>query len=127
MKILLLIVIFCISPSVIGETFDLKATMQEMKIEFKKAVDANEIESSSIAVERISELISLAQKQTFSPENHETYQEGFQKLSDTLILVESKLEKGDLSAAKDYLKRIDELRVEYHDRRSPSLWDLIFG
>lgn len=127
MKKLLLIVILCISPVVKGASFDLKATMQEMKLEFKKAAEANEIESSIAAVEKLLELITRAQEQTFSPENHETYQEGFQKVSAALILVKSELENGDLYAAKESLKKIDELRIEYHDKRSPSLWKLIFG
>ncbi len=127
MKKLLLIAILCISPVVNGASFDLKATMQEMKIEFKKAAEANEIKSSIVAVEKLSELITLAQEQTFSPENHKTYQEGFQKVSEALLLVKSELESGDLSAAKESLKKIDELRIEYHDKRSPSLWKLIFG
>ena len=81
MKKLLLIAILCIFPVVKGASFDLKATMQEMKVEFKKAAEANEIKSSIVAVEKLLELITLAQEQNFSPENHETYQEGFQKVS----------------------------------------------
>ena len=41
--------------------------------------------------------------------------------------VEAKLETGDLDAAKAELKMVDDLRVEYHDKRNPSIWSKIFG
>jgi soluble cytochrome b562 len=41
--------------------------------------------------------------------------------------VEAKLDAGNLEAAKQELKLVDDLRVEYHDKRNPSIWSKLFG
>ncbi|GHZ48711.1 hypothetical protein VCSRO8_3092 [Vibrio cholerae] len=61
------------------------------------------------------------------PEKEATYQEGFQKLAVTLDKIDAHLQAGELEAAKASLKTVDDLRIEYHDKRNPSIWKRLFG
>lgn len=115
------------SAQVFASDFDLKATMKQMKVEFKQAAQAEEITQMKSAVANLSELIEQSKQGEYPPEKTALYLEGFNKLSVALDSVEAKLEAGNLEAAKAELKRVDDLRVEYHDKRNPSIWSKLFG
>ncbi|MGD8115317.1 cytochrome b562 [Vibrio sp. TRT 29B02] len=127
MKKLVPVFALVMSAQVFASDFDLKATMKQMKVEFKQAAQAEEITQMKSAVANLSELIEQSKQGEYPPEKTDLYLEGFNKLSVALDSIEAKLEAGNLEAAKAELKRVDDLRVEYHDKRNPSIWSKLFG
>ncbi|MGY5539433.1 cytochrome b562 [Vibrio brasiliensis] len=127
MKKLVPVFALVMSAQVFASDFDLKATMKQMKVEFKQAAQAEEISQMKSAVANLSELIEQSKQGEYPPEKTDLYLEGFNKLSVALDSIEAKLEAGNLEAAKAELKRVDDLRVEYHDKRNPSIWSKLFG
>lgn len=127
MKKLVPLLALAMSAQAFASDFDLKATMKQMKVEFKQAAQAEEIAQMQSAVANLSELIEQSKQGEYPPEKTDLYLEGFNKLSVALDSVESKLEAGNLEAAKAELKLVDDLRVEYHDKRNPSIWSKLFG
>ncbi|NPD09676.1 cytochrome b562 family protein [Vibrio ostreicida] len=127
MKTLLPAVALMLSVQTFAASFDLKSTMKQMKMEFNQAAQATEISDMQEAVTHLSDLIEQAKRGDYPPEKWETYLEGFNKLSLALDTVEKQLDAGDLTAAKASLRQVDELRIEYHDKRNPSIWSKLFG
>ncbi|KIE21594.1 cytochrome b562 family protein [Vibrio sinaloensis] len=116
-----------LSANVYASDFDLKATMKQMKVEFKQAAEATEIVRMQAAVDNLSDLVEQSKRGDYPPEKFDLYFEGFTKLSKALDAVDAKLEQGDLDAAKQELRQVDALREEYHDKRNPSIWSKLFG
>ncbi len=127
MKKLVTLLALAMSAQAFASDFDLKATMKQMKVEFKQAAQAEEIAQMQSAIANLSELIEQSKQGEYPPEKTDLYLEGFNKLSVALDSVEAKLDAGNLEAAKQELKLVDDLRVEYHDKRNPSIWSKLFG
>ncbi|NVD07796.1 cytochrome b562 family protein [Vibrio sp. JPW-9-11-11] len=127
MRKLLPIVALVLSAHVYAEDVDLKATMKQMKVEFKQAAQAEQIEPMQAAIANLTSLVAQSKQGDYPPEKTELYLEGFNKLSMALAEVDAKLSAGDLAAAKQALREVDALREEYHDKRNPSIWSKIFG
>lgn len=127
MKKLVTLLALAMSAQAFASDFDLKATMKQMKVEFKQAAQAEEITQMQSAIANLSELIEQSKQGEYPPEKTDLYLEGFNKLSAALDSVEEKLDAGNLEAAKQELKLVDDLRVEYHDKRNPSIWSKLFG
>lgn len=116
-----------VSAHAFAADVDLKANMKQMKIEFKHAAEATEVESMKTAIVNLSDLVEESKRGEYAPEKFDIYLEGFNKLSVALDSVEAKLDAGDLSGAKAELKNVDSLREEYHDKKNPSIWSKLFG
>lgn len=116
-----------VSAQAFASDFDLKATMKQMKVEFKHAAEATEITDMKAAVTNLSELVEQSKRGDYPPEKFDIYFEGFNKLSGALDKVEAQLDAGDMASAKESLRQVDELRIEYHDKRNPSIWSKLFG
>ncbi|KJY83884.1 cytochrome b562 family protein [Vibrio galatheae] len=127
MRKLIPILALALSAQVFASDFDLKATMKQMKVEFKNAAQATEISQMQSSVANLSKLVEQSKRGDYPPEKFDIYFEGFSKLSVALDSVEAKLESGDLAAAKEALQKVDHLREEYHDKRNPSIWSKLFG
>lgn len=127
MKKLLPLLALAMSAQAFASDFDLKATMKQMKVEFKQAAQAQDIGQMQSAVANLSALIEQSKLGEYPPEKVDLYLQGFNKLSVAIDSVEAKLETGNIEAAKAELKLIDDLRVEYHDKRNPSIWSTLFG
>lgn len=127
MKKLLPIFAIALSAQAFAADFDLKATMKQMKVEFKQAAQAEQIEPMQVAIANLTSLVEQSKQGEYPPEKTELYLEGFNKLSVALAKVDAKLSAGDLAAAKQALREVDALREEYHDKRNPSIWSKIFG
>ncbi|MFY2507207.1 cytochrome b562 [Vibrio pectenicida] len=127
MKKIIIALTFIFSIQAFASDFDLKATMKQMKIEFKQAAQATTVSDMKMSVDNMSQLVEQAKKGDYPPEKFDTYFEGFSKLSTTLDKIESQLDAGDLTLAQKTLRQVDELRIEYHDKRNPSIWSKIFG
>ncbi|WP_394151039.1 cytochrome b562 [Vibrio maritimus] len=110
-----------------SEPFDLKKNMQAMKLAFKQAAEAQSVEEMRVPVDTLDKLIADSKHGDYPPEKADLYQEGFKKLSQAIEEVDSELDSGDLEAAKQSLREVDSLRLEYHDKRNPSIWKRLFG
>ncbi|MBD1576135.1 cytochrome b562 family protein [Vibrio sp. S11_S32] len=127
MKKLIPFIALLVSANVYAAGSDLKATMKEMKFEFKHAAEAQTISEMQVPVTNLTELIDKAKLGAYPPEKQDLYLEGFNKLTVTLENVETSLKAGELDQAKQQLRQVDELRIEYHDKRNPSIWSKLFG
>ena len=127
MKKIIFALTFIFAIQAFASDFDLKATMKQMQLEFKQAAQATTVSDMKMPVDNMSQLVEQAKKGDYPPEKFDTYFEGFNKLSITIDKMESQLDAGDLTAAKESLRQVDELRIEYHDKRNPSIWSKIFG
>lgn len=106
---------------------DLKKNMQEMKLAFKQAAEAQSIEEMQKPIVRLDTLVAELKTGVYPVEKEENFMEGFKKISLSIDSIEQKLDQGDFEAAKQELRTIDGLREEYHDKRNPSIWSKIFG
>ncbi|WP_390902892.1 cytochrome b562 [Vibrio qingdaonensis] len=115
------------STAFASEGVDLKKNMQAMKLAFKQAAEAQSVEEMKTPVATLDTLIAESKQGDYPPEKMDLYQEGFNKLSSALQQVDKDLQQGDLDAAQQTLREVDTLRIEYHDRRNPSIWQRLFG
>ncbi|WP_114974922.1 cytochrome b562 [Vibrio cholerae] len=127
MKRTLILTAALLATPVFAAGQDLKSIMQEMKLAFKQAVEAPTVEAMQDPISTLESLVEQAKRKSYPAEKEATYQEGFNKLDITLGQVEAHLQAGELEAAKASLKTVDDLRVEYHDKRNPSIWKRLFG
>ncbi|OEF25551.1 cytochrome b562 [Vibrio rumoiensis] len=127
MKKLIPFIALLVTANVYAAGFDLKATMKEMKVEFNQAAKAQNIDEMKKPVTNMTELINKAKLGVYPPEKQSLYLEGFNKLTVTLASVETHLEAGEFDQAKEELRKVDDLRIEYHDKRNPSIWSKLFG
>ncbi|WGV98935.1 cytochrome b562 [Vibrio sp. YMD68] len=116
-----------VSLSAVANDFNMTETMKKMGFEFREADQAESVEVMQVAVTNLSELVELAINADHPQEKSELYNEGFNKLTVAIDTVETYLAKGDLDQAKKELREVDDLRVEYHRKRNPSIWSKIFG
>ncbi|WP_122032232.1 cytochrome b562 [Aliivibrio sp. EL58] len=112
---------------VVSAPVDMKAVMKEMRLEYKLGERATSIEDMNQVVTKLESLIDQLKQGEYTPEKQAMYQEGFNKLSVSVALVKTELDAGDLEKAQAALEQVDELRVEYHKKRNPSIWSKIFG
>lgn len=112
---------------VVSAPVDMKAVMKEMRLEYKLGERATSIEDMNQVVTKLESLIEQLKQGEYTPEKQAMYQEGFNKLSVSVALVKTELDAGDLEKAQAALEQVDELRVEYHKKRNPSIWSKIFG
>ncbi len=123
----LLSMVLLFSTSVVAEGVDLKKNMQAMKLAFKQAAEAQSVDEMRQPIKDLETLIADSKRGEYPPEKAELYMEGFNKLSGALNQVSDELEQDDLEAAKQSLREVDNLRLEYHDKRNPSIWKRLFG
>ena len=112
---------------VVSAPVDMKAVMKEMRLEYKLGERATSLEDMNQVVTKLESLIDQLKQGEYTPEKQAMYQEGFNKLSASVALVKAELDAGDLEKAQAALEQVDELRVEYHKKRNPSIWSKIFG
>ncbi|NOH95672.1 cytochrome b562 [Vibrio sp. 99-70-13A1] len=106
---------------------DLKKNMQEMKLAFKQAAEAQSIEEMKKPIVRLDSLVADLKTGVYPVEKEANYMEGFKKITASLDSIEQKLDNGEFDEAKQELRSIDALREEYHEKRNPSIWSKIFG
>ncbi|MGY0615265.1 cytochrome b562 [Vibrio sp. FJH11] len=115
------------SSYAMAEAVDLKQNMKQMKMDFKQAAEATDVETMKSAIDSLQAIVEQSKRGNYPPEKFDTYLEGFNKLSVTLDKIEADLDAGNLTQAKEQLREIDGLREEYHDKRNPSIWSKLFG
>lgn len=123
----LLLACLLFAGNVAAESIDLTATMKKMRLAFNQAAEAESIEEMKAPLARLDELVQISQNGSYPKEKEALYMSGFNKLSSVVSDVELQVEQGQFEEAKKTLRQIDELRIEYHDKRNPSIWSRLFG
>ena len=98
-----------------------------MKLAFKQAAEAQNIEEMQKPIVRIDTLVAELKTGVYPIEKEEHFMEGFKKISASIDSIEEKLDQGEFESAQQELRTIDGLREEYHEKRNPSIWSKIFG
>lgn len=106
---------------------DLKKNMQEMKLAFKQAAEAQSIEEMQKPMVRLDTLVAELKTGSYPVEKEQNFMEGFSKIQASIDSIEQKLEQGQFEEAKQELRTIDGLREQYHEKRNPSIWSKLFG
>lgn len=126
-KTLFMACLIALSMQAFAVGFSMKENMQQMKMAFKYAAEAQTVPQMQEAVQEFRVLIKDAYDSDITPEKAEVYREGFIKLNQELDNIEADLEQGQLEAAQKRLQTIDQLRETYHDKRNVSFWKRLFG
>jgi len=115
-----------LSQAIVATT-DVEATMKEMGLNFKQAMQATEIQVMQQKVQTLADLVASVQAYQFTPEKQPVFQQGLAKVAAQLVLVQGALAQQNLEQAKQLLREVDSLKKQYHKERSPSFWQLFFG
>ncbi|TXH97935.1 MAG: hypothetical protein E6Q75_03345 [Rheinheimera sp.] len=113
--------------STVAATTDVEATMKQMGLNFKQAMQATDVPAMQTKVQALLDLTASVQAYHFAPEKQQLFQQGLDKVATQLVLVQGALAEQDLDKAKQLLGEVDALKKQYHKERSPSFWQLIFG
>lgn len=115
------------STHAMAEAVDLKQNMKQMKMDFKQAAEASDVETMKSAIDSLQAIVEQSKRGNYPPEKFDLYLEGFNRLAVTLDEIEADLDAGNLQEAQQQLREVDSLREEYHDKRNPSIWSKLFG
>jgi soluble cytochrome b562 len=106
---------------------DVEATMKTMSMTYKKAMLATEPNVMLELVTELKQLVASVQLVQFDQKRQSILQQGLTEVQLQLDLVHTSLVASDITMAKQQLERVDALKKQYHKKRSPSLWQLLFG
>lgn len=105
-------------------TTDVEATMKQMGLAYKQAMQATELAEFQRHAHQFSELVASVQRYQFTADKQQFLMQGLDKLQQQTALA---LQATDLPSAQQQFRQIDALRKEYHQERSVSIWQLLFG
>jgi soluble cytochrome b562 len=111
----------------VAATTDVEATMKQMGLNYKQAMQATDVATMQAKVQSLLELTASVQAYQFTPEKQAVFQQGLDKVAAQLVAVQGALAGQNLGQAKQLLAEVDALKKQYHKERSPSFWQLIFG
>ncbi len=117
----LLLGLLLTNPVTAGE---LKPTMKEMRLHYKQAIDATSPEQFDQKIKLFLSELQIAREFDFSTEYAQVSLEGLDKVQ----AIVSKLPPAtdaNLASLKQELKKVDELRKEYHKKVKPGIFDLL--
>ncbi|MFT4939760.1 MAG: soluble cytochrome b562 [Paraglaciecola sp.] len=106
---------------------DIEATMKSMSFTYREAMLATEPGVMQNMVNELQQLVASVQLVQFGQERQLILQQGLTKVQLQLDLVHTSLVASDITTAKQQLKKVKALKKQYHKKRSPSLWELLFG
>ena len=78
-------------------------------------------------ITKLQQLVASVQLVQFDQKRQSILQQGLTEVQLQLDLVHASLVVSDITTAKQQLERVDALKKQYHKKRSPSLWQLLFG
>ncbi len=90
-------------------------SMESMGDNFKALRDAQSIDDKKQFLMKFKEQVEIAKQQKVRAEDQETFDEGMKKLSTQLALVIAQVEAGQVENLQAQLKKLGELRKEYHE------------
>ncbi|MCA2017375.1 cytochrome b562 [Vibrio tritonius] len=95
---------------------DLGDTMKQMKSAFRDAAQAKSVASMKAAVADLSTLVEQSKHHEYDGDDLTAYHKGLQELTQALDTVQSDLDNNQLEQAKNDLRKVDDLRREYHKK-----------
>lgn len=95
---------------------ELHDAMESMKEPFKVMREASDINQVRAELANFLQGVNIAKVQQVKPEHQGTFDEGMKKLVDLTAQVEAALAADNLEEAKVLLKKMGEVRKEYHDK-----------
>ncbi|KZN58399.1 cytochrome b562 [Pseudoalteromonas luteoviolacea] len=128
MKFIIILAILLSGFAHSGEVQDLNQIMKKMGHEYKLAVKAQAPSEMSLHIGAFIELVELAKTQRFQEGKANESIKGLEQTIELAKQARSLARSKNLVSAKAKLKKIDDLRIEYHKlHEPPSIWDLLFG
>ncbi|MEP0354874.1 cytochrome b562 [Paraglaciecola sp.] len=115
------------SEAKVTASTDVEATMKSMALAYKQAMVATNPSNMLSKVSKLKQLVASVQLVQFETDRQVILQQGLTEVQAQLELVKARLNEDDMTTAKQQLKKVDALKKQYHKKRSPSIWELIFG
>lgn len=94
----------------------LHEAMESMGDSFKAMRETSDLTEFQSQWQSFKEAVAIAEAETMGPEEQADFEQGMDKLTQALPLVDAALAAGDLEAAKAVLKDMGAVRKEYHDK-----------
>ncbi|ALS35023.1 hypothetical protein PTRA_b0564 [Pseudoalteromonas translucida KMM 520] len=115
------------SVSIASVPVDLEINMKNTGLAYKQAVQATNIEEFNLAINEFISLVEISKTAKFYKEPEQSLQ-GLDKVIAQAELAKQAANQQGLSAAKQPLKNIDNLRKKYHElHEPPGFFELLFG
>ncbi|WP_024591727.1 MULTISPECIES: cytochrome b562 [unclassified Pseudoalteromonas] len=128
MKYLVIIFTFAFSSmSFAQQEVDLEVNMKNTGLAYKQAVQATQLSEFNTAIDEFIKLVKVSKTGKFY-KKHEQSLQGLDKVIAQAELAKKAANEQGLSAAKEPLKNIDNLRKKYHElHEPPGFFELLFG
>ncbi|MBA6409797.1 MAG: cytochrome b562 [Pseudoalteromonas distincta] len=128
MKYLVIIFTFVFSSmSFAQQEVDLEVNMKNTGLAYKQAVQATQLSEFNTAIDEFIKLIKVSKTGKFYKKPEQSLQ-GLDKVIAQAELAKKAANEQGLSAAKEPLKNIDNLRKKYHElHEPPGFFELLFG
>jgi len=115
------------SVSIASVPVDLEINMKNTGLAYKQAVQATNIKEFNLAINEFISLVEISKTAKFYKEPEQSLQ-GLDKVIAQAELAKQAANQQGLSAAKQPLKNIDNLRKKYHElHEPPGFFELLFG
>ncbi|PCC10638.1 cytochrome b562 [Pseudoalteromonas sp. JB197] len=115
------------SVSIASAPVDLEINMKNTGLAYKQAVQATNIDEFNLAINEFISLVEISKTAKFYKEPEQSLQ-GLDKVIAQAELAKQSANLQGLSAAKQPLKNIDNLRKKYHElHEPPGFFELLFG
>jgi len=128
MKYLVIIFTFVFSSmSFAQQEVDLEVNMKNTGLAYKQAVQATQLSEFNTAIDEFIKLVKVSKTGKFYKKPEQSLQ-GLDKVIAQAELAKKAANELGLSAAKEPLKKIDNLRKKYHElHEPPGFFELLFG
>ncbi|NMP02119.1 hypothetical protein HHE94_05250 [Pseudoalteromonas arctica] len=128
MKHLVIIFTFAFSSmSFAQQEVDLEVNMKNTGLAYKQAVQATQLSEFNTAIDEFIKLVKVSKTGKFYKKPEQSLQ-GLDKVIAQAELAKKAANEQGLSAAKEPLKNIDNLRKKYHElHEPPGFFELLFG
>ena len=125
-----LVIIFTLlfsSMSFAQQSVDLEINMKNTGLAYKQAVQATQLSEFNTAIDEFIKLVKVSKTGKFYKKPEQSLQ-GLDKVIAQAELAKKAANEQGLSAAKEPLKNIDNLRKKYHElHEPPGVFELLFG
>jgi len=125
-----LVIIFTLafsSMSFAQQKVDLEINMKNTGLAYKQAVQATQLSEFNTAIDEFITLVKVSKTAKFYKKAEQSLQ-GLDKVIAQAELAKKAANEQGLSAAKEPLKNIDNLRKKYHElNEPPGFFELLFG
>ncbi|MBH0011755.1 MULTISPECIES: cytochrome b562 [unclassified Pseudoalteromonas] len=128
MKYLVIIFTFAFSSmSFAQQEVDLEINMKNTGLAYKQAVQATQLSEFNTAIDEFIKLVKVSKTAKFYKKPEQSLQGLDKVIAQAELAKKAAIEQG-LSAAKEPLKNIDNLRKKYHElHEPPGFFELLFG